>query len=105
MENEDEVLKQELGKEWGIELAGIVSEQEILDKLALQIASIAEKGADAFFQLMYRLDIPEKQLINTIYDKDVAMKVAKLVYTRQLQKIRSRQHYKSKPTDDKDITW
>ncbi len=104
MQLEQEVV-QSIQRDWGIELAGVVSEQEILDKLALQIASIAEKGPETFFQLMYRLDIPEKQLINAMHDKQIALQIAKLVYNRQLQKIRSRAYYKNRPNDDETMSW
>ncbi|MBL7683203.1 MAG: hypothetical protein JNK00_07545 [Flavipsychrobacter sp.] len=105
MLQEEEILKQELEKQWGLMLPETISEQEIIEKLSLQIAVIAEKGPDAFFQLMYRLDIPEKQLNRTMYDKEVAKEIAKLVYSRQLQKIRSRAFYKGKSMNDEDISW
>ncbi|OSZ82289.1 hypothetical protein CAP35_03205 [Chitinophagaceae bacterium IBVUCB1] len=91
--------------QWGIELSGTVSEQEIIEKLSLQIGVIAEKGADVFFQLMYRLDIPEKLLLKAMADKEAAIEIAKLIYNRQLQKIRSRAFYKGKHETDEDIIW
>jgi hypothetical protein len=101
-----QIIVQSLQQEWGVELSETISEQEIIDRLALQIAAIAGKGPDVFFQLMYRLDIPEKQLINAMHDKEVALQIAKLVYNRQLQKIRSRQYYKGKEgTVDDNLTW
>jgi hypothetical protein len=103
--NEQELIRQSIQQEWGIELAGQISEREILDKIALQIGHIAEQGPDTFFQLMYRLDIPEKQLVNAMHDKQVALEIARLVYNRQLQKIRSRAYYKKKPNADDEIAW
>lgn len=105
MQNEQQIVAQAIEKDWGIQLAGMVSEQEIIDKLALQIAVIAEKGPETFFQLMYRLDIPEKQLVNAMHDKQVALEIARLVYNRQLQKVRSRAYYKGKPGDETDLSW
>lgn len=104
-QQEHEIIKQAIQRDLGIELAGVFTEQEIIDKLALQIALISEKGPETFFQLMYRLDIPEKQLVNAMHDRQVATEIAKLVYNRQLQKMRSREYYKRKPGSDEDIAW
>lgn len=105
MEQEQSIVCKELETEYGISLGGVVSEKEIIEKLALQVGAIAEKGPDAFFQLMYRLDIPERQLNRAMVDKEAAMEIARLIYNRQLQKIRSRAYYKNKPPDDADISW
>ena len=105
MNKEQEIVNRELESEYGISLHGIVSEQEIIDKLALQVGIIAEKGPDAFFQLMYRLDIPEKRLTIAMIDKAAAIEIAKLIYNRQLQKVRSRAFYKKSHKNDDDLTW
>ncbi len=105
MQQEEEIAKQALAADWGINLADVFTEEAIIEKLSLQIGVIAEKGPDAFFQLMYRLDIPEKLLLKAMADKETAREIAKLVYNRQLQKIRSREYYKNKPDTDEDIVW
>lgn len=104
-QQENEIVKQALQKEWGVELADVFSEQEITERLALMLATVVEKGPEAFFRLMYRLDIPEKQLQKAMYDKEAIMKIAKLVYIRQLQKLRSRQHYKRGNNPDSELNW
>jgi hypothetical protein len=38
-------------------------------------------------------------------DKEAAIEIAKLIYNRQLQKIRSRAFYKGKHETDEDIIW
>lgn len=105
MEQENDIVRKELETEYGISLQGLVSEQEIIDKLALQVGTIAEKGPDTFFQLMYRLDIPEKQLTIAMVDKEAALAIAKLMYNRQLQKVRSRAFYKRKDAGDSELKW
>ncbi|HLO70564.1 MAG TPA: hypothetical protein VK167_06840 [Flavipsychrobacter sp.] len=105
MEQENDIVCKELETEYGISLQGLVSEQEIIDKLALQVGTIAEKGPDTFFQLMYRLDIPEKQLTIAMVDKEAALAIAKLMYNRQLQKVRSRAFYKRKDAGDSELKW
>ncbi len=105
MEQEKDIVCKELETEYGISFHGLISEQEIIDKLALQVGVLAEKGPDAFFQLMYRLDIPEKKLTNAMVDKEAAVEIAKLIYNRQLQKVRSREFYKKRHKNDDDLTW
>lgn len=104
-QQENEIVKQALQQEWGVELADVFTEQEITERLALMLATVVEKGPEAFFQLMYRLDISEKQLNRAMYDKEAIMKIAKLVYNRQLQKLRSRQHYKPGTSSDTELKW
>lgn len=94
-----------LQQEWGLQLPPAFSEEEILQLLADAIAAIAQKGPEAFFQLMYRLDIPEKKLYSSLQDKDVAQKVARLVYARQLQKVESRKRHSTPKPEDDDLAW
>ncbi|MBS1774469.1 MAG: hypothetical protein JST82_16550 [Bacteroidetes bacterium] len=95
-----------LQKEWGLTLSGSFTEKEIIDALALKLAMIIEKGPDAFFQMMYRLDIPEKKLTQAMYDKNAVYEIAALVYNRQLQKQRSREYYKRRPpTGEEGLDW
>lgn len=95
-----------LRDDWQLQLPEIMSEEAILKLLAEKIVPIIQKGPDAFFQLMYRLDISEKKLTAILHEKDVAHKIARLIYDRQLQKIKSRLENKTKPEDDDpDLKW
>lgn len=98
-----EILK----RDWEISLPATVSEEEILNKLANRVAQLIESGPENFFQLMYRLDISEKKLNAVIGDEDVAGKIARLIYERQLQKIKSREYFRNANTmkDDEDLSW
>ena len=90
----DEVLSEAavaLQQDWGISIPVALSEDDILRLLAARVATLTEKGAEQFYQLMYRLDISEKKLNATIGQPDVAERIAKLIYDRQVQKIISRQ--------------
>lgn len=101
-------VNEALQRDWGIQLPATYTEAEILQALALRIAALVEKSPEAFFQLMYRLDIPESKLNATVQDADAAMHVARLIYNRQLQKIESRQKYRRDDTDhdaDTDLRW
>lgn len=84
-----------------------LSEKDVLKLLAERIAALVQQGPDAFYGLMYRLDIPEKKLHNLATSKDAAMQVARLIYDRQLQKARSREYYRNNPlsTDEDELKW
>jgi len=87
-------------------LPDVLSEEAILKLLADRIVVILERGPETFFQLMYRLDISERKLNAVLDDDDVAMKVARLIYDRQLQKIQSRQeHSSTNSNDDPELRW
>jgi hypothetical protein len=96
------VLKEELG----LQLPDVVTEEEIILYLAHKIDLLLKNKHGSFFQIMYRLDIPERKLSAVIDDKDAAYKIAWLVYDRQIEKYRSRQQHKTGKKDvDKDLEW
>lgn len=96
----------ELRKQYGLQVPATISEEAILEKLAERVMVLINEGADAFFQLMYRLDIPEKQLMSVARDTDAPYKIARLIYDRQLQKVRSREYYRNNNiSDDADLRW
>lgn len=95
-----------LKNDWGMQLPDTFSEETILQLLAQRIAGIIERGAEPFYQLMYRLDIPEKQLAAMERNGNVAYEVAKLVYKRQLQKVQSRKENRmSADNADPELKW
>ena len=95
-----------LGQDWGLLLPDTLSEEAILKLLAGRIVTILERGPETFFQLMYRLDISEKKLNAVMQDEDVAAKIARLIYDRQLQKIQSRiANRKTSESDDPELKW
>jgi len=95
-----------LQQEWGLQLPDILSEEEILKRLAERIAAMTAKGPEAFFQLMYRLDISEQKLRHVMHEPDVDQKIARLIYDRQWEKIRSREYFRNHARDtDPDLKW
>lgn len=105
MSEQQEVIKA-LQKDWEINLHETLSEEAIIEQLALQIAAVVQQGPETFFQLMYRLDVPERKLNEILISADNQYKIARLVYERQLQKIRSRTLNKSNngPADP-ELEW
>jgi hypothetical protein len=106
---EQEILKETvsaLEAEWHLERPEVLTEEAILQLLAQKLTEIIQKGPEAFFQLMYRLDISEKKLNAAIGDTETAQKIARLVYDRQLGKIISRRENKQDKTDwDPELEW
>ncbi len=95
-----------LKEDWDLQLPDTISEETILRLLAERIVVILERGAETFFQLMYRLDISEKKLNAVLQQDDVPMKIARLIYDRQLQKVKSRHEYRMKTSsDDPELKW
>ena len=95
-----------LRQEWGLELPSTLSEEALLQLLADRIVMILEQGAETFYQLMYRLDISEKKLNAVLGDENVPAKIARLIYDRQLQKIKSRHENRMKKEDnDPELQW
>ena len=110
MNDTDNILQQTalaLDSEWDLHLPeGTLSEEAILQLLADRIVQVLERGPDTFFQLMYRLDISEKKLTAILDDDNVAAKIARLVYDRQLQKIQSKRSSPKDPDiDDPELKW
>ena len=104
--SEQQQIAEQLQKEWELQLPDTISEQEIVQQLEKRVMYLIEKNPEGFFQLMYRLDVPESKVTIVLYEEDAALQIAKLIYLRQLQKIQSRKLYSSNNTDiDKDLEW
>jgi len=95
-----------LKTEWGLQAPEILSEEAILKLLTLKITEIIQQGPGTFYQLMYRLDISERKLNEITGSEHAAEKIARLVYDRQLEKIKSRQDNRQElGTIDPDLGW
>jgi len=93
-------------KEWGIALPEIISEGTILQALEQAVVSQLQKRPESFFQLMYRLDISEQKVNAAMQTDNAPARIARLIYDRQLQKIQSRQQYKTdNEEDDEELKW
>lgn len=95
-----------LREQWDLQLPDLVSEEQILAQLTRRVIVLLERGPDTFFQLMYRLDISEKKLNAVMNEEDVAERIARLIYDRQMQKIQSRHaNKKSGEPYDPELSW
>jgi hypothetical protein len=83
----------------------MVSQEALMAALAYRVADLMERNTDQLFSLLYRLDISEKDLKLVMQSaSDVPKKIAVLIYERQLEKIISRNKYKSSSPDE-DLAW
>lgn len=106
MDNTLQEVALALKEDWDVTIPDSLSEEAILKLLAERVVAYIEKGPDAFYRLMYRIDVSEKKLNAVLNDEHVADKIARLIYDRQLQKIQSRKEYKSPPVDtDDELKW
>lgn len=95
-----------LESEWQLQAPQMLSEEAIITLLTDKILAIIQQGPDAFYRLMYRIDIPEKRLAKVLGNDDTARQIAQLVYNRQLEKITSRHLHRQQPNDiDPDMRW
>ena len=106
MTEEQSKIAEELQKAFAIKVPEIVSREAIIEQLELVLSNLLEKQPESFFQLMYRLDIPERKLEESLTDRELGIsRVANLVYERQLQKVRSREENSTNKTADPDLEW
>lgn len=99
-------LIQLLQTDWGLQLPDLVSEEEILLQLEKKVLQLADSNPEAFFQLMYRLDIPEQKVKAVLFEEDAASQIARLIYKRQLQKIEARKLFRQHDEEiDNELKW
>lgn len=82
-----------------------LTEEELFDLLANQVAYMIEHQLEMLMSLMYRLDIDESKVDFALspYSPDPAnVAIAKLVLERQKQRVFTKAYYKQKPLDDLD---
>lgn len=108
METEQSVLAATLKEKLDIDIPEGYSEGEIKLMLEKRLGQLLERNPEEFFQLLYRIDIPERGLQNVLQQQDALVKLAEMVYDRQLQKVKTRLFYKgnqqAQPGDD-ELKW
>ena len=100
----EDALK-EISGTWEIELPTGITEAEILAALANRVTQLLVKDPERFYQIMYRLDISEKKVVNAVNGPEAAMAVAKLIFQRQWQKAASRAKHRADPDRDDELKW
>lgn len=108
METEQSVLAATLKEKLDIDIPEGYSEAEIKLMLEKRLEQLLERNPEEFFQLLYRIDIPERGLQNVLQQQDALVKLAEMVYDRQLQKVKTRLFYKSNQKaqpGDEELKW
>lgn len=105
MQSPNEELLAALVRSIGLELPDNVSPEVILAALTQRVEQLIAGNPDQLFSMLYRLDISEEKIKAAMaFDYEVAKKIAVLIYERQLEKIVSRNHFRSTKPDD-DLAW
>ena len=90
----------------GVDITTPLSEDELLALLARRVSQIMQQSLEAFFQIMYRMDIPEAALSQAMNSDNPDMTIAEVILTRQKMKLKSRmEHTTPRKEDDDDLRW
>lgn len=103
--NPTDVLRDTLAQSFGLAISDLVSEEKIIEALTLRVEELIAGNPDQLFSMLYRLDISEARIKAAMsLDHEVTKKIAVLIYERQLEKIISRNQFRSTRPDD-DLAW
>lgn len=110
MQQEQIEAVRSLNRNFELEIPELIPKEEILFQLEKYISQKISNDPEGFFQLMYRLDIPERAMDKALQNVNASLEIANLIYDRQLEKAKSRLYYRNKDTqapgkDDKDLKW
>lgn len=110
--------KQYLANNWGVdEIAEVNTNsedayQKLLDKIAWVIDYLIEKDIERLFWMLYRIDVSEKKVRETLDFQgpdNAAMALAELVLEREIEKAKTRASFKSQvynnTIDDEEERW
>lgn len=82
-----------------------ISDEELFDHLANQVAYMIEYRLDFLLSLMYRLDILEYKINDVLHNRTAEapnIGLARLIVERQKERIFTKQHYKQTKLKDLD---
>ncbi|MEL6864250.1 MAG: hypothetical protein AAFP19_07525 [Bacteroidota bacterium] len=106
MENQS-LIKQTtelIARDFGLDIGQQpLSEKELFDLLANEVAYMIEHRLDFLMSLMYRLDVEEKKIsfaLSPMATEAANIALARLIFERQKQRIFTKQVYRQSPIDD-----
>ena len=95
-----------IARDFGLEVGDDpMTEQELFDLLADQVAYMIEHRLEALFSLLYRLDVSEAKIREALAPEaeEIAnVAIARLVLERQKQRIHTKNFYRQQKLDDLD---
>jgi hypothetical protein len=92
----------EINQSLEISLPNSISLEVLREKLALHINHLINNDFEKLVFYLYRIDVNEsrmKQLLDQKEGENAAGLIADLIIERQLQKIKSRQHFRERDND------
>jgi len=105
---ENTALAIALNKDLQLALAENISLGELKERLAAYINHLINQDFQQLVMLLYRIDVSENKLRGLLNDKpneDAGKMIAELIIERQLQKIKTRQAFKSNERDSSEERW
>jgi len=101
MNAELNIVSQAIHDEIEISDEDIYTDQaELLDVIASRVQELLDTDAGLLFSYLYRLDVSEskvKEIIHNSAQEDTISAIAKLIFDRQLQRVRTKKSYVQKP--------
>ena len=95
-----------IARDFGLELGEEpLSEQELFDLVANEVAYMLEHRLESLFSLLYRLDVSEKKTraaLEPTAEEPANIAIARHIIERQKQRIFTKQHFKQPKSDDLD---
>ncbi len=95
-----------IARDFGLEIGeDPISEQELFDLVANEVAYMLEHRLETLFSLLYRLDVSEKKTraaLAPTAEEHANIAIARHIIERQKQRIFTKQHYKQSKSDDLD---
>lgn len=98
-----------IARDFGLELGDEpITEEELLQLLANEVAYMIEHRLETLFSLMYRLDVKESLVRAALApgaNEMPNLAIAKLILERQKNRIYTKLKYRQKPLDDMEGFW
>lgn len=105
---EQQAIQQELQGILGLEPTQSYTLQELKEMLAKHVNHLLQTNFEQLVNLLYRIDISEKNLKALLAQnpqQDAGDIIAVLIIERQLQKMKSREQYKTKDDFEGEEKW
>lgn len=104
----DQQLIQSLNNDLLLSIADIAGLAEIEQAVKQKVNELLQADFNALVTLLYRIDVSEKKLkllLETNKDTDAADIISRLIVERQLQKIKSRNEFRSNNDVSEEEKW
>ncbi len=91
-----------LGNDLSLEKKIALNEDEILMVLVKRVSDLLENDKDLLMSYLYRLDIPQFQIMNVLRVTNIIpaeQSLARLILNRQIERVRTKKKYKQKPIE------